>query len=559
MKRFFTETALFLVLVFLCPACTQPSRRHVNAVLDDVESYINDRPDSALAVLEGVDTTALTTRALRARYSLLRVMALDKCYEDITVPGLLDPVISWYEHHGSADDKMKTLYFQGRIAQSGGDQKKAAVFYSRAEEYASVVSDKHMLGILYLAEATMFDAVHNTEKEVEYTEKGIAVFRGINDPMQEMVLGQLAISYAMLKKWEQADSLFRKGISASSSNSFAMSVLLSNYARMKVLQPDPDPEAALESLDRMRNEYGYPLSLRDAGAYAYALALSGRSREAEGILDQLEQYASSSPLEVEPWLSRCASAVGDYKRAYGSLSRAHAAEESVIQNVLSDSVTKALQDYYEVSARQERERRLRQGVWTLAGVSLLLFIAILLLLRERRVRVERDRLLRIRAELEQDLKEQEARTSMLSDSFSSRLAQLRLQLKIERLERLRKSGQYGYWIWMEKKGRSSDANVTKALRKDLQDICALEKDSRLLECRLDKELDGIVSHLKADLNIANRPKEVFFLCCWLIGLKPDMIAELLNLQMSNVYVKTHRLEERIRRLGKAEYAPLVKE
>lgn len=558
MKRFFTETALFLVLVFLCPACTQPSRRHVNAVLDDVESYINDRPDSALAVLEGVDTTALTTRALRARYSLLRTMVQAKNYRDLTVPGLIDDAAVWYARHGSADEKMKTLYYLGCIAQAKGERNSAAVYYSQAEDYVGKVKDSHTVGLLYIATASVYNGVYNIQKEQEYYEKAIKLFEYTRDPMYDSALGGLALVYHSRQNWAMADSLYNRAITHTESNPHALAVFFSNYARMKLLQPEKDPVGAIELLDRKKGITG-GLTPEEVGAYAYASVLVGKTTTADVLIPKLESMIESKPLEVLPWLSRVAIERGDYQKAYHYQTEAHLRESRVIHNALSDSVTQALQDYYEVSARQERERRLRLGVWTLAGVSLLLFIAILLLLRERRVRAERDRLLRIRAELEQDLKEQEARTSMLSDSFSSRLAQLRLQLKVERLERLRKSGQYGYWIWMEKKGRSSDANVTKALRTDLQDICALEKDSRLLECRLDKELDGIVSHLKADLNIANRPKEVFFLCCWLIGLKPDMIAELLNLQMSNVYVKTHRLEERIRRLGKAEYAPLVKE
>ena len=50
--------------------------------MDDIETFITDCPDSALAVLERVDPATLTNRALRARYSLLRVMAMYKNCEN---------------------------------------------------------------------------------------------------------------------------------------------------------------------------------------------------------------------------------------------------------------------------------------------------------------------------------------------------------------------------------------------------------------------------------------------------------------------------------------------
>ena len=204
--------ALITAVTFIV-ACGPSLKQRVAATLE--------RPDSALAVLEGVDSAALTTRAIRARYSLLHVMALDKCYKDITAPGLLDEASEWYEHHGTADEKMKVLYYQGRIAQDCKDQNSAAVYYMRAEEYSEDVVDKHALGVLYMAEATIFNTVHNIEKEKEFTEKGLSVFRSIDDPMQDIALGQLAISYFSLRDWERADSLFRKGIEGSAARARA--------------------------------------------------------------------------------------------------------------------------------------------------------------------------------------------------------------------------------------------------------------------------------------------------------------------------------------------------
>lgn len=549
--------ALFLVpVVALLSACDPVARRQLTTTFDDVESYINERPDSALAVLQAVDSTALSTRALRARYSLLRTMAVDKCYENITIPGLLDPAISWYEHHGSADERMKTLYFQGRVAQLGGDQKKAAVYYSRAEENAAVVMDKHMLGILYLAEASVFDSVHNMEKAAEYTEKGLSVFREINDPMQEMVLGQLAITYSMLKEWERADSLFKKGISASSSNSYAMSVLLSNYARMKVLQPKPEPEEAIVLLERMRNEYGYPLSLRDAGAYAYALTLVGKKQEAKRILNQLEQYAMSSPLEVESWLSRCASAVEDYKQAYEALRKAHLAEESEVQSVLSDSVTEAVAAYHEMAARQRR-MQYRINMVVLASILLALsLILVLALLRKNKLEADRTRILGVCSLLEREAAEQENRTANLQNQ----LIRFREVARQERILRFRQAGKLRTSIWrLDHRGLPSwirqDPDMA-AIKEELSYVYNIDDSGEKLVRRLDRELDGTIMPLLKKLNMLDKSQDQLFLCCCLLDLPSDVVAARLGITPNNVRVKKHRLKEQISKLDDPEYDAL---
>ncbi len=527
-------------------------------MMDDVESYINERPDSALAVLQRVDSAALTSRALRAQYSLLRTMAQAKNYLDLTVPGLINDAAAWYDRHGSADDRMKTLYYQGCIAQASKNLNAAAVYFAQAEQWVALAKDSHAVGLLYEAIASLYNSVYNTDKEEEYRKKELAILEQTHDSMYGSALGGLALVYHSRKDWLGADSLYREAIECSDTYPKAKSIYLSNYARMKLQQPDKDPANAIELLDEKRELSNGALTPKEAGAYAYALLLTGKVDAAESLRKRLDALTGQSRYDVLPWLKRIAVFYGDYAEAYRLQTEAHAEEDALISEIMSDSVTQTLQEYYEQSAQQEKERRLRLGIMALSVTVLLLFLVVVLLLRERRVRAERDRLEAIRAELEHDLQKQESRTTQLSDDFSSRLAQLRRQLQQERLERLRKSGRYGYWMWMGQNGRSSDADVIKTLRKDIREVCALEKDYHALENRLNKDLDNIVLHLKTDLGIVGRPNEERFLCFWLIDLKPDMIAELLGISINNVYVKTHRLEDRIQRLGKAEYASLVK-
>lgn len=148
--RPFILPILLCTTVFLVSCGLRQSHR-VAATLDDVESYINDRPDSALAVLNLLDSTdKIHSSALRARFSLLHVMALDKCYEDITVPGLFELVPDWYSKHGTADEKMKAFFYKGRILIDSGNLNDAAVAFYRAESFSDEASDAHAKGLLSL-------------------------------------------------------------------------------------------------------------------------------------------------------------------------------------------------------------------------------------------------------------------------------------------------------------------------------------------------------------------------------------------------------------------------
>ncbi len=64
-------TALLVFAIFYCSCNSTQSRR-----LSVIESYIDSRPDSALAAIRQIDTAALRGRAVKAKYSLLHAIAL---------------------------------------------------------------------------------------------------------------------------------------------------------------------------------------------------------------------------------------------------------------------------------------------------------------------------------------------------------------------------------------------------------------------------------------------------------------------------------------------------
>ena len=79
MKKSFPLCTLLIVLT----SCVANHR--TGELLNDVESYIQERPDSALKVLLTVSRESLGTKALKAQYSLLYTTALEKNYIDTTL------------------------------------------------------------------------------------------------------------------------------------------------------------------------------------------------------------------------------------------------------------------------------------------------------------------------------------------------------------------------------------------------------------------------------------------------------------------------------------------
>ena len=85
-----------LIIFILLPSCLT-SCRNSEAVrqMNDIETYIQTRPDSALTVLSQMDTSSLRHPRERAQFALLYAIALDKNYIDTTDIGVIRPAVEY--------------------------------------------------------------------------------------------------------------------------------------------------------------------------------------------------------------------------------------------------------------------------------------------------------------------------------------------------------------------------------------------------------------------------------------------------------------------------------
>lgn len=100
-----------LTISFLICVLTFCGRQGVvTESLDRAESCMSDRPDSALAILEALDSTQFNSRRQNARYALLKSIALDKNYIDRTDDSLVNIAVNYYRHRRNAPYKFKSYY-----------------------------------------------------------------------------------------------------------------------------------------------------------------------------------------------------------------------------------------------------------------------------------------------------------------------------------------------------------------------------------------------------------------------------------------------------------------
>ena len=142
-----------------------------------MECIIEERPDSVLNVLQTIDTDELVGDEERAKHALLLSMALDKNVIDKTDFEVLQPAIDYYEDNGSATDKLRTYYYQGRIHQNAGNDALAMESFVNAIYNGKESNDILTKARVYFAQATIYYSLNEFDQYIETNKKAATYFQ----------------------------------------------------------------------------------------------------------------------------------------------------------------------------------------------------------------------------------------------------------------------------------------------------------------------------------------------------------------------------------------------
>ena len=163
MKRLIAITIILLSIA----SCTFVN---VSRTLNDVESYIMERPDSALAVLESIDRVDLNTARTKAHHALLHAMALDKNFIDVSDDSIAQVAVDYFSKHSPQKYHARSLYYLGLAYYYQEDYNKAIVEFTKAEEIA-LECDSLYLGMSKIKKADSYSKTYNDIEALKMLEE----------------------------------------------------------------------------------------------------------------------------------------------------------------------------------------------------------------------------------------------------------------------------------------------------------------------------------------------------------------------------------------------------
>ena len=142
--KHFSVTYLWLVACMaLMVAC---SSREALRSMERAEQLLEDAPEEALRVMEGVDGDALRTEEDRARYALVYSEACYYSYIDIDADTLTQPMMRYYFESDNHAERARAMFQHAVVAYNSGELAEAIVALTEAEESLAKRANRKLEG-----------------------------------------------------------------------------------------------------------------------------------------------------------------------------------------------------------------------------------------------------------------------------------------------------------------------------------------------------------------------------------------------------------------------------
>lgn len=184
-KRIMNRLSLlfFLILFSMLLSCT--GNKAYDQQLSKADSIMDIADDSAQIAIKMLDALkpewSKFTKAQRMRYDLLYHKAMNKAYIDFTSDSTMLAVVDYYEHHGTANDRMLAYYILGCVYRDMHEAPMALEYYNKATEqadtaaqdcdYATLCRVYSQMGVLFSKQYLPYQELFSFEKATHYAYK----------------------------------------------------------------------------------------------------------------------------------------------------------------------------------------------------------------------------------------------------------------------------------------------------------------------------------------------------------------------------------------------------
>ena len=547
MKRITLFTVIAL-LICTMGACDRPESRR----LQRAEAVMESAPDSALAILDSIDTASLTRASDRALYALLLTQSRIKTNEDLTDVSFISTAVSYYEDHGPDSNLMKSLFYQGDILFYNREFSKAIVPAMQAREMAISAKNPYWQAKASELISLIYNYTHYHEEVIKYSnEAGEKYSESGHTINSRYSLCDVAMGYSNLRNHKRSlellDSIRQIALQNPSDSNlvyYTNSIIFANYYRAK------DFRKAVVAYDSLFNSPSRSFITQHDHIWG---AISKMEEGDMADIDSLVKLISDNRLAIDDGykyeiLSRYYFASGDYRKSKLYTDSAMFSQDTVVVNMLRQSVITSQRDFFSLNEDLARSKAERLSTAIVVGaVFFPLVIVALIVFYVQRMKIKN-------MKVEQSMNEiYLLTTDLTSKNEDIRNLQSRIRQQGSNLQSEIESAFKNNWsilntlcrqyVQMEESGASGDRLVKEVF----DQVSQMRKPEKLdwIRNSVDRYKSGIIARLRQQCPFL-KESDITFISLLYAGFSAKVICFFLEMGNKNFYAKRSRLTERIR-------------
>ena len=531
------------LLICMMGACDRPESRR----LQRAEAVMESAPDSALAILDSIDTASLTHASDRALYALLLTQGRIKTYEVLTDDSLISTAVRYYEDHGPDSNLMKSLFYQGEILSNNREFSKAILPSMRAREMAISADNPYWHAKASELIGDILSLTYQKDSALIYINEAVTNYlKSDKIANYRYCIVDLGTVYGNIGKYDLSikliDSIYHIALEEADSNltAYSLNVL---YAMSFLSGKNDDALRYFNELKEYRDYY--EISLQDM-AWNTQISLN------DSTFRLFEEYINKYPLSNN---SATSNANALYTRllyhkkknnldsaiiCYDSLFNVFSGETN---NVLKQSVVNSQKKYIETIAKDNEHelQNLRRLIIVVAIIFIIVSIAVLIFIRQqnRLKRSELENKMKDIMILSGRIKDQDKRMNRLSIS-QNRILHLCENLYKERWDTINNlCNEY----FDKEDSDFSRRKIIAAVEKEINKL-GEKKHILIIEKSINRHMNGIMDKIRTQCPWL-KEDETILIELIIAGFNTKAICLIMKIKLNSFYSKRRRIIEKI--------------
>ena len=540
-KNIFNRILYFTVLLCILNSC----KNLVYDDLKDIESYIDNRPDSAMANICLIDTKKLKSEKERAKYALLCTQAQIKNHVLVTNDSLINIAVDYYSTYGTTNEKFLSLFNRGCVHINSGDYSQAMLDYTEAEQIANSLNNDYYLGLLYSQIGDIYMNSYNYSKSAGIYLKAYDHFYNAKKIFhQAYALVDAGIMYWNSNNYIKAECTLNKALEESKNISYNelinkclcnLAIFYENYEKHS------KAKAAINELMKEIDTSSFSSILCGTIAKVHAVDNNrdsariylNRSRyKATDISDSVIYYLNASYIYEQ---------FGNYSLAYRYLKDGTMLQSKEVRKKIEEPIIETKMEYYMAQNEFHKYKitKYKQFMLLIALFFTLIVSIVLITIKYKikRKNTELSKYLELANELQHNFN--------ISCKIKSDMQQSINELFSKQFSLFNKL--LGTYYYETKELKENRGLLYQEIKDEIKYFENLKKSGQELEHIIDKYKNNLMFITRTELPQLS-DKDYRFLCLMYAGFSMKAISIFTGDEVNSIYVRKSRIKQKIDRL-----------